>query len=255
MIRARFLVRIHFIYHARHLKVVMGSFCRFGDLFKDVFISLYNGHLWLWWAPVKSKLIINPGITKPKIINRYLGHFPSQTIFSLQRFLEWERFLFLDSGDRWSAEDWRRIQCWFTIRAFTLIYLTVATQTLESTTKTLHHYERMTWQDIMMGWKYFNIQSTSLLTITAILISIFSKVSTWPYSLIDFNCDPLWFLWSVIIFLFPWRSRAPCCRGPSTTLYWYDLVLLKIAVPQNGSCMMWVRLGERGCRTGSTSDV
>ena len=68
-------------YHARHLKVVMGSFCRFGDLFKDVFISLYNGHLWLWWAPVKSKLIINPGITKPKIINRYLGHFPSLTIF------------------------------------------------------------------------------------------------------------------------------------------------------------------------------
>ena len=51
-------------------KVVIVSFCQFGDLFKSVFISLYNGHLWLWWAPVKSKLIINLGITKPKIINR-----------------------------------------------------------------------------------------------------------------------------------------------------------------------------------------
>ena len=154
----------------------------------------------------KIKINYKPWYYQTQNYQSVIRSFPFSDDFSLQRFLEWETFLFLDSGDRWSVEDWRRIQGWFTIRASSLIYLTKATQTLESTTKTLHQYERMTWQDIMMEWKYFNIRSTSLLTIIAILISIFSKVSTWRYSFIDLNYDPLWFLRSVIIFLFSWRS-------------------------------------------------
>ena len=36
---------------------------------------------------------------------------------------------------------------------------------------------KMIWRDILMTWKYFNIQLTSLLTIIVILMSTFSKVS------------------------------------------------------------------------------
>ena len=161
----------------------------------------------------KIKVNYKPWYYQTQNYQSVIRSFPFSDDFSLQRFLEWETFLFLDSGDRWSVEDWRRIQGWFTIRAFTLIYLTIATQTLESTTKTLHQYERMTWQDIMMGWKYFNIQSTSLLIIIAILISIFSKVSSWRYSLIDLNSDPLSFL-SVIFFCFRDRACSPRDHAP-----------------------------------------